>query len=1308
MCDSCCTPFIEGEGCNSALQKKASNVASGDYSLATGHGTIASNEGELSSGKYNKANEGQLFSVGVGTSDTDRRNAIQVNADGSTSFLYDGNAVKLTDLISLIGGGGSGGGGTIYMRVNNGWIEYSNDGLTWTRLISKAELQGPAGAPGAQGPAGRDADLNDLQLKIADNMLSISRDGGNSYTIVGQVGGEGGSGGVTPLLRVYDGYIEVSYNNGTSYQRLLSLESITGPAGAKGEKGDPGTDGVSAYSTYRSIVFRRNRTKPNTPSGGSYTDPIPPGWSDGIPGGEEILWMSSRWFSNNESLDVLYEWSEPVQATDTADIDFEYSAVDNPGNPSANPSNWHNTGAATDKWMAVRIKKNDYWGEWSIMKIKGENGLNGQDGRDGISPSAHFKSIVFTRSNTIPARPDDSSGSYEEPVPDGWSDGIPSGNGKIWTTSRMFSTDPSESDEHWADPEIISDGLNGYDYEWCDEETLPSGFPYPSRTSPDDTNPGKDPADIYWYDDPTEVVDADPVWMAMRKYDGGVYSSSGWIVIRIKGEDGTDGTSVTPRGSVFGIFDSEAEATAYYNSHPNLKNTDYAIVKGSGSSEYDTLLKYIRSGSSSSHTDETSTLNIGDFYLDPSGNMWVWDGDSFMNAGQIKGPKGDTGATGAAGTSAYLHIKYSNSPNGNPFTYNPATESYDGTIPGDYIGMYWDNNPTPATTPSTYAPWRYWKGQDGFGYEYIFILTDRDEAPHVPTTSEDVDDYIPTDWSDDLLQPTLSLPYCWVCWRKKVNGHWQPYKGQANNTDYAALYSRFVRDGSHGRGIDHVAEFYAISTDGVAPDVIDQTTGYPYTNETPDLSSVTVKTWLWNFERTYWDSGATPYTDTPIVCIGVSIPGKGIAQIREYYYASAYKEQHDGQDPYPAVIPNPPTGGTGQWKASPQFVNADYPYLWNYEVVWYSDGTYDVTAPVIIAYYTYTDIEYIKSLFEKVSDSYDAILTGYLGIYDENRDIVAMINGGDDIHATSDAHGKIMIASGMTDGIQPAGIDGATFQVYEDGHVVAHDLVATGADISGRITAGSGMIGNFNIENGGFVSSYREYLPSPVYDLAEGLFALDKYKLKFSQELTDRYHESSGPYESESIVIGDPLGDSNAFVDIVTQNSGSRTLYDYALSVGASGSNQVLNAANFDGNVIIHEDESKVGISRYPSDYPKYGLHVEGRASFRVPIYDATQLSLSTNANLNEYRHQITSGSIICVNSTGRSITLPSSPYLGNGFKLEFICEESCTLKAPSITTVMYGIVTKNQTSITLDRGTCYTAIYIQGSTNRWLVKKNA
>lgn len=57
-------------------------------------------------------------------------------------------------------GGGSGGAGTIDMRVSGGYIQYSNDGVTWENLIAVSELKGEAGpqgipgADGAQGPKG--------------------------------------------------------------------------------------------------------------------------------------------------------------------------------------------------------------------------------------------------------------------------------------------------------------------------------------------------------------------------------------------------------------------------------------------------------------------------------------------------------------------------------------------------------------------------------------------------------------------------------------------------------------------------------------------------------------------------------------------------------------------------------------------------------------------------------------------------------------------------------------------------------------------------------------------------------------------------------------------------------------------------------------------------------------------------------------------------------------------------------------------------------------------------------------------------
>ena len=144
MSDKCCTPFIEGEGCNSALQKKSSNVASGDFSTAVGHGTIASNEGELSAGKYNEPNAGQLFSVGIGTSDSNRKNAMQINSDGSASFLYNGALVPLAEFIHNVN---DGSGNRIKMGIVDGYIKVSYDnGQTWENVIALSELQGDPGS----------------------------------------------------------------------------------------------------------------------------------------------------------------------------------------------------------------------------------------------------------------------------------------------------------------------------------------------------------------------------------------------------------------------------------------------------------------------------------------------------------------------------------------------------------------------------------------------------------------------------------------------------------------------------------------------------------------------------------------------------------------------------------------------------------------------------------------------------------------------------------------------------------------------------------------------------------------------------------------------------------------------------------------------------------------------------------------------------------------------------------------------------------------------------------------------------------
>ena len=155
----------------------------------------------------------------------------------------------------------------------------------------------------------------------------------------------------------------------------------------KGEKGNPGDDGVSKFN---SIVFKRTNTKPATPTGGSYSSPVPSGWEDTVPTGSSILWMSSRLFTSNGDGQAS-AWSEPSQATDNEYIDYEwnkYYTTEEAGmahlptktSPNASQSNpdanyWWDEPIQGAILMAVRqVSNGQYVGNWQVSKIKGENG----------------------------------------------------------------------------------------------------------------------------------------------------------------------------------------------------------------------------------------------------------------------------------------------------------------------------------------------------------------------------------------------------------------------------------------------------------------------------------------------------------------------------------------------------------------------------------------------------------------------------------------------------------------------------------------------------------------------------------------------------------------------------------------------------------------------------------------------------------------------------------------------------------------------------------------------------------------------
>lgn len=76
--------------------------ASGYYSHAGGLGTIASGVAQTAVGKYNKENVNAVFVVGMGGSDTDRRNGLQVLTSGETIIYWNNNYYNLNSMLTII------------------------------------------------------------------------------------------------------------------------------------------------------------------------------------------------------------------------------------------------------------------------------------------------------------------------------------------------------------------------------------------------------------------------------------------------------------------------------------------------------------------------------------------------------------------------------------------------------------------------------------------------------------------------------------------------------------------------------------------------------------------------------------------------------------------------------------------------------------------------------------------------------------------------------------------------------------------------------------------------------------------------------------------------------------------------------------------------------------------------------------------------------------------------------------------------------------------------------------------------------
>lgn len=249
------------------------------------------------------------------------------------------------------------------------------------------------------------------------------------------------------------------------------------------------------------------------------------------------------------------------------------------------------------------------------------DGAQGQTGKDGVSI---FKSYAFRRTDSDISSQQPTGGTWDNPVPTGWSDGIPAGTETLWQTVSTFKKDADgkTSNTAWTKPAMVANTSDLLIF-YSDSVTKPSA---PTSNSADGT---------VWKETATENT----IWMAQRIKKYGVWQN--WTVIRVKGENGADGTSVKIKGTCLGHYTTNS---AFQSALTSLKAGVYII------DENTQAMRVSFAGGKS--TSVGVAVEIGDGYLMSSsdtnldGHLWMATDDGWLDCGKIKGDDGQNGKDG--------------------------------------------------------------------------------------------------------------------------------------------------------------------------------------------------------------------------------------------------------------------------------------------------------------------------------------------------------------------------------------------------------------------------------------------------------------------------------------------------------------------------------------------------------------------------------------------------------------------------------------------------------------------------------------
>ena len=279
------------------------------------------------------------------------------------------------------------------------------------------------------------------------------------------------------------------------------------------------------------------------------------------------------------------------------------------------------------------------------------------------------------------------------------------------------------------------------------------------------------------------------------------------------------------------------------------------------------------------------------------------------------GPKGEQGV----GINS-VDVKYGTT---ETLTNNPENDVvWSGTIPQVAEGHYlwtrtqvdYTDSKLQDTVTYTYSK-QGTKGDTGTSLKEVGIEYTIDSNATMPPVSG---------WSSSIPATTADKQYLWT----KTT-----FTLEDNTKSYAYSVAK------QGRGIDKITEHYLATS--ASSNVTTSTSGWKDTIQTVTSDNK----YLWNYETISYTDGTSSSTNPTIIGVygntgatGATGPqGNGISSIEEWYLATSASSGV--------------TTSTSGWKNTVQSLTTTNKYLWNYEIINYTNGSQVPTSPVIIGVY---------------------------------------------------------------------------------------------------------------------------------------------------------------------------------------------------------------------------------------------------------------------------------------------------------------------------------------------------------------------